>query len=102
MDPADQRGDAADSLKIDRPRRPWSEEWGVIGISVGLGVLGLLAWLWLSGWVRRFGEAMSVLNFLLVAAVVGIACFTAWLRDWRTLRVLRRHLSRTRARKGRQ
>jgi hypothetical protein len=92
-------------VKIDRPRRPGFEEWGVTAIAVGLAVVALLGWLWLSGWKwRRLAnpDPMSSLGVLLIAAVVGVACFIAGLRDWRALRILRRHLSRQRARTRRQ
>ena len=69
---------------------------------VALGLLSFLGWMWLSGWDwKRLTDVdpMSSVGLVLVAAVVGVACLFAWVRDWRTLRVLRRHLSSKRTRR---
>jgi hypothetical protein len=74
---------------MDRPRRSGGEEWRDAAIAVGLAAVALLGWLWLSGWEwRRLAnpDPMSSLGVLLIAAVVGVACFIAWLRDWRASR----------------
>ena len=65
---------------MDRPRRSGGEEWRDAAIAVGLAAVALLGWLWLSGWEwRRLAnpDPMSSLGVLLIAAVVGVACFIA-------------------------
>jgi len=65
-------------------------------VTLGVAAISLAAWALL---VRgEFGAigSLSSLGLLVVTAVVGVGLLVGWLRDWRMLRTLRRHLAEIR------
>ena len=71
------------------------EMWAAVVI-VGMAIVAFVIWARLAGW--RFGpmDQMSSLGLVVMAAIVGAGLLLEWFQDWRTLRVLRRHLAQVR------
>lgn len=81
-----------------RSRHRGAAEWGAFAIVVGMSVVVLLLWRWLSPSSWSDVDPMSSLGLLIMAGIVCIGFLVEWFQDWRMLRALRRYLAKTRAR----
>ena len=89
-------------------RRRQTNEWAGGLVILGLGLLAIAFWVWLYGptqWLSALRRGpvnvmTSVFTPVLVTAIVLALLFVEWLGGWWTLRALRRHVRRLRARRG--